>query len=400
MVSNDQDRPALTAALALALSIHACATPQAQVQPATAPPTAAAGAETSPTEAAAGNDLDASRGSPGSSDYATEPQESIDDDAPPDETYAATGRALPHPLAAFDDAALDKLLTENPAALGSMSLGRPNSGALYNGVLLVAEEYFALADASHAWGTQETVEFLRDAARSVWQQFPDSPKLYIGHISARNGGPLRPHKSHQCGRDVDAGFFYVDGARWYARATRENLDLPRTWAFVRALIANTDVEMILIDHSIQALLREYGLSIGEDPDWVAGVFNGIAGQAPAIIRHASGHATHMHIRFFNPVAQQSARRMYPLLVAHHLVRQGTEYVLHRVKPGETLGMLSRKYGVSIQAIRAANGLRNNLIRAKVSYKIPQSTRHISAMPPPFLPPRRPPPPRAVAARTK
>ncbi|MEK6629150.1 MAG: hypothetical protein AABY89_00280, partial [Acidobacteriota bacterium] len=61
-------------------------------------------------------------------------------------------------------------------------------------------------------------------------------------------------------------------ARWYAPGTAANLDLPRNWALVRALITCTDVETILLDTRIQRLLYKYARSISEDKDWLDRVF--------------------------------------------------------------------------------------------------------------------------------
>mgnify|MGYP001570532563 FL=1 len=69
------------------------------------------------------------------------------------------------------------------------------------------------------------------------------------------------------------GFYYKGGqARWYAPGTAANLDLPRNWALVRALITCTDVETILLDTRIQRLLYKYARSISEDKDWLDRVF--------------------------------------------------------------------------------------------------------------------------------
>src|SRR5947209_401428 len=84
-----------------------------------------------------------------------------------------------------------------------------------------------------AWSTQETIDYLNAAVQAVHDQFPDTPALALGDIGARHGGPLRPHISHQAGRDLDISFYYKDGTRWYAQGTRDNLDFPRLWAFVR-----------------------------------------------------------------------------------------------------------------------------------------------------------------------
>ena len=75
----------------------------------------------------------------------------------------------------------------------------------------------------------------------VHDQFPDSHPLYIGHISREDGGHLTPHRSHQAGRDVDVSYYYLGSKRWFKHANSKNLDRERTWAFVRALITETDI---------------------------------------------------------------------------------------------------------------------------------------------------------------
>jgi penicillin-insensitive murein endopeptidase len=136
--------------------------------------------------------------------------------------------------------------------------------------------------------------------------------LYVGDFSARSGGKLRPHKSHQSGRDVDLGYYYSTGEAWYKRATSKNLDRARTWALLETLLTETRVEYVFMDRSIQPLLKEYALAQGEDPEWLSRIFEGPSNRDP-IIRHRFGHATHMHVRFENPTAELTARRSYPLL---------------------------------------------------------------------------------------
>ncbi len=327
--------------------------------------------------------------------YDGEHEEPIADDFQTSEPAGGEGSVRPHPLDGVSQSELEQRLKRDPSQLGSISLGAPSGGRLFNAIQMPADDpRWELVDAAHAWGTQETVQYLSRAIGKVHEQFPGSPKLYIGHISAKQGGHLSPHLSHQAGRDVDISYFYTDErAGWYARAGAHNLDLPRTWAFVRALITETDVELILIDHSLQALIRRYALQIGEDEAWVHGLFRGQGKLRPLIV-HAKGHATHIHVRFYNPVAQETARRAYTSLVTRGLVQPPTYYVSHKVKPGETLGMLSRKYGVDVSTIKKANGLRRSLIRAGRVYRIPKSggVRALPArvtIPARRLPPRSP-----------
>jgi penicillin-insensitive murein endopeptidase len=306
---------------------------------------------------------------------------------------APAGAPQPHPLDSWSDAQIEQAVASDLPSLGSMSVGTPNAGALVNGVQATASKLYTLVSPGDAWGTQETLDYLNTAVQVVQDEFPDTPPLALGDIGARHGGPLRPHISHQAGRDLDISFYYRNDSKWYARGTRENLDFPRLWAFVRALIAKTDIDLILLDHGLQEPLKEYALSIGEDPAWLDQIFPGKGATRP-IIRHAPGHTTHLHLRFFNPIAQETARRCYPALVRHKIVTAPEQYVLHKAKKNETLAMIAKKYGSSVRAIREANGLHSNLIHEQASYRIPVSggvrilrTERVR------VPARRPPPPR-------
>jgi penicillin-insensitive murein endopeptidase len=323
-------------------------------------------------------------------DYDSEGDEHAEDE-PAQE--APSGTTQPHPLDGWSDARIEQAVTSDLSSLGPMSVGTPNAGALVNGVQATPSKLYTLVSPGEAWGTQETIDYLNTAVQAVQDEFPDTPPLALGDIGARHGGPLRPHISHQAGRDLDISFYYRDGTKWYARGTRENLDFPRLWAFVRAIIAKTDIDLILLDHGLQEPLKEYALSIGEDPAWLDQVFQG-KGATRAIIRHAPGHATHLHLRFFNPIAQETARRAYPALVRHRIVTAPEQYVTHKAKKNETLAMIAKKYGSNVRAIKEANSLRSNLIHEQATYRIPVSggvrivrTERVR------VPARRPPPPR-------
>ncbi len=185
--------------------------------------------------------------------------------------------------------------------VGSASLGSPNRGFLVNGVQMPDGPYWRVLDRDRAWGTAETITSLLNAIGRVHAAFPDSPALYVGNISAEDGGYLRPHHSHQSGRDADLGYYYFEGSRWYARVNARNLDRPRTWALVKALLSDPNVEDLFMDRFVQNLLRSYAKQVGEDPEFVAGAFDGGLGQEKRVF-HAWGHLTHMHVRFRCPRA--------------------------------------------------------------------------------------------------
>jgi penicillin-insensitive murein endopeptidase len=324
------------------------------------------------------------------------PYDEVEDEP---ESGAQGSQRAPHPLDAVSQDEIERRLRSDRRSLGSMSIGLPNSGRLINAVQLPESPYWERVAPYAAWATSETVDYLTAALAKVRAQYPDSGKLFVGDISAERGGYLAPHLSHQSGRDVDIGFFYRKDAGWYRRANIDNLDRERTWAFVRALITDTDVRFILIDRSLQPLLREYAESIGEDRAWLDAVFRGTGTLRGAVIRHAPGHATHIHIRFDAPVAQETARLCYAALLKAQLVEPPSYFITHKVKKGETLGKIAKRYGTTIPALKKINGLKNSLIRAGRVYKIP---RKGNAPPPPptarlprLLPPTSPKPPAAA-----
>jgi LysM repeat protein/murein endopeptidase len=321
------------------------------------------------------------------------------DDADPEHTlddgFEAPAIALPStsplPFSDLDDAQIAARLGKDIGALGPMSIGQAHGGVLVAGVQMPAGANWEVVSPSLAWGTQETVDALAHAVDTVAARFPDTPKAFIGNISAKRGGYLPPHVSHQSGRDVDVSYYLTEGHRWYATATAANLDRARTWLFVRTLLADSDVDLVLMDVSVQRLLKAYARTIGEDPAWLDQIFQVGGKSARPVIFHAKGHATHLHVRFYSPAAQELGRRAYAILRARHLISPPTVFITHVTKPGETLSHLARRYKVTADAIKKANAMRSDLLRVNKPYKIPQT----GGVPMPArlaLPARRVPPP--------
>jgi penicillin-insensitive murein endopeptidase len=316
-----------------------------------------------------------------------------------DETAPAPlpeGELPPDPpeAAPSGDEALVLTAQADPAALGPLSIGTPDAGLLVNPMPFPEGPYWTVRDPDEAWATDETIASIVAAIEAVEARFPGSPRLVIGDLSNPTGGRLNRHKSHQTGRDVDMGFYYRRGeVESFLTARKKDLDLPRTWALVRALVTETDVERIFVDRSLISVLFAYAVEQGEDRGWLNDIFGRTAEKG--IIQHEKRHKDHLHVRFYNPRAQEHGRVVYPVLVETGVAPP--PLVRHRVRPGETLGSLARRYGTSAAAIRAANGLRSSRLRAGRTYTIP-----IRRTPPDngpvVVPPRRLPPDlRALAA---
>lgn len=307
---------------------------------------------------------------------------------------SATNRETPAALLSLSDEELARRVEADVTSLGSLSIGSPNAGILVNPVSMPEGPYWQVSPTAELWGTEETIAAVETVLSKVHEVYPDAPPILVGDISDADGGRLKRHLSHQSGRDIDFGFFFKSGQpASLVAGTAANLDLPRNWAFVRALVTETDVEAIFLDTRVQRLLYQYALSISEDKEWLDRVFRFPRGYTGAIISHERGHRNHYHVRFYNPVAQELGRRAHPILVQYGVLPPPVYTVRHVVRPGQTMGHLASRYGTSVRAIKQANGMTSTLLRAGRAYRIPVKTAaprsEPIAVPPRLLPPTTP-----------
>lgn len=289
--------------------------------------------------------------------------EPIEPAAPAD----APGARLTNPpridVVRLDDGAFDLALQDKPEQLGAVAAGRPNRGFLYNGVPLQDDGVrFRLEEPENAFGTAETIAGLVAAVDEVHRLFPATKPLSVGHISRAGGGWLRPHKSHQNGRDVDLGFYYSDDSRWYRAATPDNLDVARTWALVSAMERSAGLEYVFVDRSLHDTLRRHAEAIGEPAAFIEYMFDGPMPERGPIIRHARGHLTHLHVRFASPIAVENATR-----AARRVGKAGRS-------SGELVQMLRHK-----QNARSAKGTKHARLGARGSYANRRGRARVKAL---------------------
>ena len=289
---------------------------------------------------------------------------------------------------------LAKRFVTDIASLGSISVGFADEGSLINGVQMPTKpnDAWVVATPDYAWGTQEAIDAVIAAAQSLHESFPRAAPLRVSRIGLKEGGYLRPHKSHQSGRDVDLGFFYDDNVTSVnLRDRRPIMDAALNWALLRELVTRADVQVVLVDHKISAFLHDYALSIGEDPSWLSSLFGG---QHP-LIQHARRHRDHFHVRFFAPRSQELGRRIQPLLAK----RADTNMAFHKVRSGDTLGHIAARYNSSIEAIKRANHMKNSFLSLARTLVVPMRgpCTHCPMPPPVVVPAKRLPPPEQSAS---
>jgi LysM repeat protein len=183
----------------------------------------------------------------------------------------------------------------------SSSWGSANRGRLINGVVMQDSPGLKVRNLARAYGTERTVHLLQAAGADLQARWPDAPELLVGSLSTRSGGRLRPHRSHQSGRDADLAYYHRGNVELteFRNMTVDTFDAVKNWHIFKTLIDTGEVEFIFVDYRLQRVLHEYALSIGYTEEELQPILQYPAGQGSntGVIRHAGGHLNHWHIRF-------------------------------------------------------------------------------------------------------
>lgn len=293
-----------------------------------------------------------------------------DDDLTPDPVESETVVELPADAGNLysndlTDAELERRFVEDLPSLGSISVGLAEAGRVINAVQVQPAPHIEVVAPEQAWGTKETVDYLNAVAEDVAAQVPDAPALRVNHIGNKEGGYLRPHFSHQSGRDVDLGFYLQAGVdpRQLKGSRLQSMNMAANWALVVALASKADVQLVLLDRSVQNALYEYGKAHGADPLLLEGLFR--SGKQ-SLFQHARRHKDHFHVRFYSGRSQELGRRVQPLLAK----RPDENLAVHRIRAGDTLGHIAIRYGSTVKLIQRANRLGNNLLRIGRTLTVP------------------------------
>jgi hypothetical protein len=266
----------------------------------------------------------------------------------------------------LSDEDLARRWRDDPASLGSISVGRPDEGRLINAVPFPEAPdggAWTVVVPESCWTTTETADFVINAANQLRAWFPDGAPVRVGQVSGPEGGFLPPHVTHQNGRDVDIGLFYPGPEPYRVKEREKVMDVAMNWAFVKAMLLHGDVQYVLLDWRVQNVLYAYALKQGEDRAWLDALFK--AGKR-SVFHHARKHRDHFHVRYFNPRAQELAYRLAPLMPA----RPEENVALHKVKKGDTLGAIAWRYGSSVARLKRRNGLTGHLLRVGQVLRVP------------------------------
>lgn len=96
------------------------------------------------------------------------------------------------------------------------AVGSYTNGSLIDGDCLPqeGEGYMQLyRETNHIWATSPMLTMLTKTAAEIDQRFPGKDRLQIEEMSAKNGGEVDGHGSHENGLDVDLQYYKADGDR-------------------------------------------------------------------------------------------------------------------------------------------------------------------------------------------
>lgn len=201
--------------------------------------------------------------------------------------------------------------------LGSFSLGALKAadiiGFYSDGSLLYADSVLDhrpkfsklfLSRGKH-YTSVEMRELLNEVALFTENRWPNSEPLQIGDLSAKGGGPIPRHASHQNGIDADVVYLRKDRANqdpsskeWeeyftYSGRISSNFDHSRNWELLHHIVSEYPVGRIFVDQVVKRELCSYAAN------------EGLMSRPSAVemlrrLRPARYHKTHFHIRLKCP----------------------------------------------------------------------------------------------------
>ena len=165
------------------------------------------------------------------------------------------------------------------------SSGLPYAGSLTDGTQLPLEgpdwvTWDPVADRvpnrpQRLFGNEHVIRKLMAVLAAYRAANPEAPRVVVGDISFRGGGPMELHRSHQNGLDVDV--YYPRGDDALAAPTRsDQVDGRLTQDLLDRFVA-AGVEKVFVG---------YGMSLHGPAD---------------VVTPYPNHADHMHVRFRSPL---------------------------------------------------------------------------------------------------
>ena len=181
---------------------------------------------------------------------------------------------------------------------GAVSVGKPNKGKIVNSLALPEnKKLYTIRKPDESFGSSHALYNLQLAVAQWRQATGYSGSLPIGAISKKGGGRLRPHSSHQSGRDVDVRLPLKNAGG--SSDNVNDVDWDATWGLILALVATGEVEYIFLTTDRQKYLLKAAKRAGASKDLIDRIlqYPETSGNKNGIVRNQKGHTAHFHVRF-------------------------------------------------------------------------------------------------------
>ncbi len=193
---------------------------------------------------------------------------------------------------------------------GGRSVGRPHKGRLLEGVQLPESDLYTRGIKRVLWGSSYTIENLLEAFANFRHDTGYEHEVIVGSISKRGGRRLPPHKSHQSGRDVDIRLPLLPHVPDTPRPNPDEVDWYATWGLIKALGQTDAVSVIFLDADLHRRVYEAARVMGESREFLVDylIFPLWKPKSDPLVRHSSGHDSHIHVRFKCGPEEKRCRR--------------------------------------------------------------------------------------------
>lgn len=181
----------------------------------------------------------------------------------------------------------------------SRSVGRPGYGRISSSRPLPQNpKLYSIRSPAHAHATSHTIMQLQTAIANFRASTGFSRELLILDISRKNGGRLRPHRSHRSGRDVDIRLPLAPGVpEGTVPIHAYEVDWDMTWALINSLIETDEIVYIFLSRSRQRYLHAAAERAGVAAEDLVKHIQYPGTARLQTVRHAAGHEKHIHVRF-------------------------------------------------------------------------------------------------------
>ena len=154
---------------------------------------------------------------------------------------------------------------------------------------------------TRSYGTPGSIRILEYVYARMAERHPGTAPGMVADLSRKDGGQLRPHKSHRRGVDVDVSYYKKGNARTRGLEimTPETLDVDKSWDLIRVFINTGHVTAIFMDYELQRVLHGYLVSRGYGEKLLTRIlqYPRAKRERRGLIRHSPGHHHHLHLRF-------------------------------------------------------------------------------------------------------